>query len=616
MLETIPLRISVDIDGVEQDEDRACAILFFTTGQLEEQFYDALQYSPQICAPLLRGTETPYSLSIRSKPKFPTYLHLYVFVTNSNLDENHAPSEIHRGSGKIFIQTLLSTSLHHTIQIYDSTNHNSIGHVTVTLNSPRSGGYFSFFSKASSQSGDIHSLIKQCKALYDNNSYSYDADKQVFYAITTPVGDLPLIAWPVLATQVGYVDYDAQLFLTRLAKIAFQLQGYGTSDYSILEKLSPDELSDLLGEMLTLVSRTTLYVPDYLRKASRGSQTTSTDQWSRPGTFPRPECVAVDCEDSSNHVQEILYVLQHVKLVENHDFLLLSYMQHVANQYVSALTLGTLYEAENKYSGHAYVICLPKDYMATVIQAKLANTRQWEWHCLAIETTNHNQSIWSESYWQSNDSALRSNYEEETAFMDSIGSEKWERLLRYRTPAKIICDQTIYGEITQLHTTDGLSLACVSHDRTKLGVKAKDLLLLKLDSTNFHIISQVNEHTKKQLGENLPPSIFLRHPLDDSVSTDDIVVDIEPARKPPPMFVIEEDEEELASTTSSKARFSMRTIDFRNEHKELHALLKSKGKKNIKYTDIPLYEGLTDNGSLTLIEFDLTNEKKKMRKRR
>lgn len=604
MTDSFSLRISVDISGVEEDEDRACAILFFTTGQIEQQFYAPSTYHPQLVAPLTRGKAIETSLTVRSKPRYPSILHLYVFVTNSSLDENHAASEIHRGSGQVFLQSLLMSSSSRTsVSIYDSTNKNLIGYIQLTVTTPISNSA-SFFHRWSPHMlpfpSIVDSLIKKCTNLYDSKLYKYEEGKQVFYAITTPIGDLPLIAWPLLATQVGYEDTEAQVFLTRLATLAFELSADGSARGSAsLELMSEDELADMLGEMLTLVSRSTLYVPDYLRKIARGNHSiTTTDQWSRPGTFPRPECVAVDCEDSSYQVQEILYVLQHVKLnPETSDISLLTCMQHVANQYVSALTLGTLYESENKYSGHAYVILLPRDYVETVILGKLPNTEQnsWKWHCLVLETTNHNQSLWNEKYWENTPLTA---YGTTTAFMDSLppgSSAKWERLLRYRTPAKVVCEQKIYGDITQLHTTDGLSLACVSQGRRVLGVNAKDLLLLKLDSSHFHIISDLSndkeaKHQVLLACNDLPPSIFLK-PI-----TPTTMVTPSPPR---PMFVIEEED---TNDSSHLVTFSMRTIDYHNEKKELRRLLK--GKKGVKYRDIPLYQGLSEDGSLTLIQFN------------
>lgn len=616
--QSISIQIKLNkLEGNDLDENHECAIRIFWSNDLT-----SITNRNEFCllSPLSVGqtknavvTIPEYIIGNDDDDHTPnvitTYLYFYIFVNNSHFDEDKVISELHRGSARIQTKLLFNQKTKHTIEIYNAYNRTeSIGSLSCLLDID------SINNNNPTQENEMNTdklclqLVGACDELYQPSSgYSYNEQNQIFIDFKSPFCDsLPLILWPLLATRVCYTNLS---YLIRLSEIAYTLLGYTTLD--TLNKLTTDESSELLAEMLILPTRCTLYVPDYERKKYRGQYESSpSDQWSRPGTFPSQHYMGVDCEDTTEWILELIYVLQNAYIPTSQR--LLYKLQQIAKQYIFGLALGTL-KYNNEYEGHAYIIGLSSHYVQSVIRNKSdsISISAAVPSGLLLETTNYTGSVWNPTVWRNQSSSAMDSYNQVNTFLESFQGktyERYDRLIRYCMPASQVEKEKTYGDIVQFHTLDGLSVVFLSNRKTKLGVPVKDLLFYQLESDRFKIISDLSNHPNlissliQSTCHSMPRSFlptFLS--IDDGTQyTNTLKVQ---------MGDYYHDKKVMSGYSKGLPTFTMRYFDYQHESTKIIQQLKKKKYNNPTILRIDLFHGFhKSTGSIILIQFDRSLE--------
>ena len=188
----------------------------------------------------------------------------------------------------------------------------------------------------------------------------HDQDQSFFYT-DTPIGKMPLWTFPYMASRTKFDEDEVQRVMWNWFRIACIITGITTEDFkeqSVLVK------AEIVGEMLTLMSRSQLYVNDTVRLDD--GRLRATDQWVMLNTFPGPTSAAFDCEDGAMMILSFWSCFKRMssaahlcqeKLFPLNDFIL---------QYNAFLALGKL-KVKDKYVAHAFVVLLPVSVAARMI---------------------------------------------------------------------------------------------------------------------------------------------------------------------------------------------------------------------------------------------------------
>ena len=91
--EKLDVAISVDIEGIEDDEKHACDLFFYSTNDIRKPPSSA----PCFVLQLKKEEKRKVQLEVNSKPEFPYWCHVQVFVDNSKFDDDCELTELHRG---------------------------------------------------------------------------------------------------------------------------------------------------------------------------------------------------------------------------------------------------------------------------------------------------------------------------------------------------------------------------------------------------------------------------------------------------------------------------------------------------------------------------------------
>jgi len=547
--------LSFDL-GTKEEE---CDLLFFNTGDLLNN------QSSYVLKNIKKGKSTAFTFSFVCKPKLPYYLHIYVFIT-----DKEERVQLHKGSSRVEWKEIVNKK-GAEIDIKDNSNI-KIG--TISLLDIQFPEIWSYLLTPETVNPSIQAVKEATKisdkinrTVYQSGTYKFDPELQVFYSFFTPALDdsTPIITWPILATQKRSTEHISQYyFLKNLCHISFVLLGYQLTD---LSKLSVVDEAELFGETVTLILHTGTYIGDTVGKAK-----TPTDQWSRPSTWPKLDIAGTDCEDTSNLIQELIHSFQIVPNY-NHDPIY-EVVQQTSQRYCNLLVLGTLKNTDTQqYEGHAYVTCIDQNYIDEVVRGKMERSAPF-FPTLVIETTNYSQTVWNEEYWK-NRKKWEFKYNKELEYKNRLPS-----LFRCKTPAFRIHEKGFYSKVTQLHSTDGLSVICLNG--STLGVEAFDLFMLKLKSDSFQIINNVT---------NIPK--FIR----------EVCIDFPPSYLPSLLQEQKQEQKQQQSTIqediSTKLHLTLRTIDFKANEKQIKKIFSSI--PSTLFIDVVLFN--PPNGSFTLICF-------------
>jgi hypothetical protein len=220
-------------------------------------------------------------LVVTNKP-LPAYLHLWLFVTCKDSDQILTQTPL--GMARI-----LFSDLNHQIEFKDIEGGLQAVGTVQCLNT------LTNFQKPVPDTLSQY-YIEKVWAAYDKMNYKHE---QRFSYIETHMVMIPLLAFPILATMIKTSEEQAAQLFLRLLTVAKQI-------------VSDKDEYELIGEMLTLISRCLMYQPDTVRISEE--KTRGVDQWSSLGCFPSLSVAGFDCEDGAKQILELFYLFKSTKL--------------------------------------------------------------------------------------------------------------------------------------------------------------------------------------------------------------------------------------------------------------------------------------------------------------
>lgn len=301
-------------------------------------------------------------------------------------------------------------------------------------------------------SGASDKIRSSVYAAYESVRYEMD---QFFVDVKTGAMDMPLITFPILATQIRYENSLAVDWFNQLLVVAKSELGISRIDETTTNNLC----CELIGEIVTLPQRCQIFVNDYAReRQGHGTgkiKKVPCDQWSRLNCYPNPELAGYDCEDGAHSVLEYLWVIKKMKIPNKKTNKELIRLQQIVAQYTAFLAIGKI-KVKNNYVPHAFVVMLAK---------------QTGFTGLVIEPTNYMQSVWA------NESILpATNFE---AAQKWLNDDTNKRLLHCKADHESIINSKLYGDVAALLTAsdeEAVHILCIDHVSHRVGVSLDDLM--------------------------------------------------------------------------------------------------------------------------------------------
>jgi len=353
----------------------------------------------------------------------------------------------------------------------------------------------------------------------------HDQDQSFFYT-DTPIGKMPLWTFPYMASRTKFDEDEVQRVMWNWFRIACIITGITTEDFkeqSVLVK------AEIVGEMLTLMSRSQLYVNDTVRLDD--GRLRATDQWVMLNTFPGPTSAAFDCEDGAMMILSFWSCFKRMssaahlcqeKLFPLNDFIL---------QYNAFLALGKL-KVKDKYVAHAFVVLLPVSVAARMIN-NVAPTIEFHEKLVPIvlESTAYTASI---NRWGNRlDSIVKYRYltedrviyEKEEAWIrrlqrtDYKKERRFRRMIRHRAPYQMILDQKMYGDLAALISCERDSSFLyhwLMKKGDRMGVVLNDLIAYRWSELDWVLAAKKSveefETEMRPKLQLLPPCFFPNSP--------------------------------------------------------------------------------------------------------
>ncbi len=438
---------------------------FITVGEKYKLFvfasrdvHDDSAYNPVVLLEHDHWVETPFLL--RNKPTLPEFVHLWLFV--DGVDDNGIDVQSLLAWGRCRPLDLLKS---HQLELKDIEGRAQAVLDLQILNAPRQlqPSPASSLSNSSIESR-VQSYLDQVSAVYERFERNDDA---YFVYVDTPVGRLPVLSYAVLACQIRQNNDKAVQWLEYLVRIT-----------SIRFQRKPDELTrlpelwgELIAEMALWQVRARIYTLDSVRVSS--NKKLGSDQWTRIGCFPDAALACGDCEDFSELVLEFLHVFKYCTLpLESSG--LLKLLQKQLRQYTPFMAIGQL-KAGSAYTCHAYVVLLDTRWVENRIDKIQYSQHQG---CLlpsiVIEGTAYTESTWTQKTLRTHSEVTRHlhHLQSITDCPTAQGcTEKWERMIKYRTPAAVVNLEHHYGQVFILMTADYTNPYCNETEALQLLVK-------------------------------------------------------------------------------------------------------------------------------------------------
>lgn len=337
--------------------------------------------------------------------------------------------------------------------------------------------------------------------------------KQGYTHFVTPIGNLPLICFPMMTTMIDPTYWeqppeDLYLIWNHFLYIAIKRLGYNYKALVIhkgrqeTEEVAEEEVHRLLKimcEMFCLISHGHLFVDD--RTRSQLDKIVPIDWWTNLSLYPNRGQIGRDCEDATGFVYQLVHIFLHLPLSEsdheqdpNLAFLLRS--QGLLRQYTCFVTLGTQYVGPDpdSYSPHAYITLHESTYVDQLRSG--SNHTPSYLPSILLDTVNYIEPLWNEIEWAESVEYQRrirdSKLEEE--FIDEHDSS-FRRFLKPYVLSHRLNENQEYGDISHMltinHRGHGLHWMMkqppsLSQPRRKfkVGYRLEDLMLKKATYRN------------------------------------------------------------------------------------------------------------------------------------
>lgn len=447
------------------------------------------------------------------------FLHVWLFVTSSNDDTDHALSQSLCACGSISLRTIIRKN-EHMVSLYD-TEHNKQASLTIATQtwSPRLLNSTYVVDRPLLLSFDMNWITLFSERYYQPSMVEYIPRKQAYTKLSTPLGDLPLLCFPMMMTMVSdefWTQPNNHVIWEYFLDISLLRLGLGrqsdifksTSSSNNKEEKKHDEDDDeddasqfqyhltllrVLGEMLCLISHGHLYVDDHIRTSP--TQVRIIDSWTNLGVYPNPGLIGRDCEDASGFVYQLIHILRNITL-QTHT--LLYQIQYLLNQYTAFIALGTQYvgPGDDDYFPHAFVILHESTYVDQLIattSSSSSHSSSFTLPSLLLDTVNYIESVWYEPEWETSEYRHRMKQsQEEEQLIDN--NPKWRRFLKPYVLAHRLHDNEQYGDVSHLltshHRDQALHLILKQPSLTKqfkIGYSVPNLLLKQATANNIEV---------------------------------------------------------------------------------------------------------------------------------
>lgn len=280
------------------------------------------------------------------------------------------------------------------------------------------------------------SLIDETKTRYLSGRFQYNRQRQAFIYVMTPVGPMPIVCFPLLATMSTTLTDDTNRFLLRMWMIAMKLNA-----------------NDVIGEMLTMLTKCMVYTSDRTRTV--GNTTLFNESWDRCLQFPNRALAGYDCEDAAQMVQEICYPLRSSTLLPTP----LIPIRNILSKCTVFTVEGDMMVDE--WTPHCYVHIADSDYIDYLLGKKEKKSEYLP--SMVIEGTDWNESIWTT----------------ESLLMPSVSiPNRLLPLIKVWDSNQKVQQSKRYGLIAQMQTADHrgrmLTLAMISDG--VMGVSLEDMM--------------------------------------------------------------------------------------------------------------------------------------------
>ena len=415
-----------------------------------------------------RNKSTSQDFCISVDPTVPEFLHLWLFATSADSDKLVSQSLL--ATGKLQMSTVLNFRAPTAVSLVDITNTKQAA-VTVLLLSRSS--LLTDLVTVQQPKRSIQPLadkyIQQIYSGYESTSYSHD---QKFAYVDTHAGRLPIISWSILATTVQAHPSDAAGLFNHFMRIAAVTLGVNLGR---IDSLPVNVKLEIIGEMLTLIPRALIYVPDFVRT---GSETIKqVDHWTVLSSYPNLGLAAFDCEDSAKQILELFTLFKHTQLSEERELISL---QTLVRAYTGFMCLGIL-NLEAGRTPHCYVVLLDTNYVNHVLLGGSSVKHSYQ-PGLVLEGTNYTESVWIDN--KSEEGV--DHYKQLRGLVTP--TDKYSRVLKFKMPHASIINEKMYGPITALLTGDhtnklgareALFLLVGTGSPLKVGAEIVDLMYYK-----------------------------------------------------------------------------------------------------------------------------------------
>lgn len=396
--------------------------------------HDDSAYNPVFELAADEWAETAFLL--RNKPTLPEFLQCWLFADSE--DEDGIKTQTLLAWNRVRPQQLMRNEPY-SLPMHD-VEHRLQADLELQLKNTPS-------SWLPAPSHSRRQIEEQMKAYMDQVNTAYDEhernDEAYFVYVDTPIGRLPVLSYVVLACQIRQHNEKALRWLEYLLEIS-ACRLHTTAD-DLLNR--PDEWGELIAEMALWQIRARVYTPDWVRVA--GDKKVGGDQWARLGCFPDPGLSCGDCEDFSELVLEFVHVFKYCKLGERASPLL-QLLQRRLRQYTPFMAIGQLKSGPG-YVCHAYVILLDSRWVQNtvdqIVHPSMANVLP----ALVIEGTAYTESTWSKDTLKMQAEKVR-QHQLAQGIMEcptaQSNPERWERILKCKTPAAIVNLERQYGQVS------------------------------------------------------------------------------------------------------------------------------------------------------------------------
>jgi hypothetical protein len=333
--------------------------------------------------------------------------------------------------------------------------------------------------------------------------------KQGYSHLVTPIGNVPLICFPMMTTMIDPTYWDQppeELYLIwnhflymAIKRLGYNYRSLVNKKIDLEDEKEVNRTLKILCEMFCLISHGHLFVDDRTRASF--DKIIPIDWWTNLSLYPNPGLIGRDCEDATGFVYQLVHIFLHLPLSDSDydqdpNLAFLYRSQTLLRKYTCFVTLGTQYVGPDpdSYAPHAYITLHESTYVDQLRNG--SNHTPSYLPSILLDTVNYIEPLWIESEWTESEEYQQrirdSKLEEE--FIEEYDSSL-RRFLKPYVLSHRLNENQEYGDISHMltinHKGHGLhwmmkqppSIAQPSK-KFKVGYPLEDLMLKKATHRN------------------------------------------------------------------------------------------------------------------------------------